>query len=554
MPIDTTEGTYRERTEEDIIDILETELRSNWGVDIDLTEGSVFETLAGSQAGASSEVESDLSDVHDSAFLATAEGQHLDLKVEEYGLQRTPAQHATGFTRFKTETANDSDHTIQSGTTVQTSGSDSIQFETTEGVTLEAASTSTDTSTYSTSNTSFVTKTSFDIDVTHRKTLDVSADFRTTNSSYTAYIEIADATNATTLHSDSTTNTSFTTTGPASYDVSGLDGTITVEYRIRTGNSSGTTELTDATVEKGAMYAVDANIRAIEGGTRGNVGAGTITEMPSPPTGVDSVTNPNPTGDPQYTDTEGDELVVGREEESDEELRERAQTTVTKGGDATVDAILSALLHNDAGTLSDVQSVTLFNNRTTTDNTGTTVDGRNGLPAKSAELIIHGGATSDIVSALASSACITDDFVGGYNGTSASDSYTYINGQSESWTISRPSPLAVDMTLEIVVDDTYMGDDALRDRIIDYIGGVDTSGNSVTGLDAGMDVRIDKLRDEITDDGTGVVGFNDNNGELSTSPSATTDSNGLSVISVGATEVAETDGTDGSITINKTNI
>lgn len=441
MPIDNQDGLYVERTEDEILQILEDALRTEHGVDIDLTEGSVFSTLAKSQAATTHVQEQSLSDVHDSAFLESAEGKHLDLRVQEYGLKRTPAQHATGVARFKSDPANDVDYTIQTGTIVQTSGSDPIQFETTESVTLSANTKS-----------------------------------------------------------------------------------------------------------------VDANIRAVEGGTRGNVGANTIREMPSPPTGVDSVKNPNPTGDPNYTDTNGKQLVVGSEEETDEQLRERAQETVTRGGDATVDAILSSILHNDTGTLSDVKSVTLFNNRTTTDNTGTIVNGRNGLPDKSAELIVHGGATSDIVNALANTACITDQFVGGVNGTSASADYTYINDQTETWTISRPTVVDVDMTMNLIVDDTYVGDDALKDSLVEYIGGTATDGSSVTGIGAGVNVRLDKVRDLVTGDELGVLGFDDTaTNELTTTPSATT-VDGLTVVDIGATEVAKTDGTDASITINTTQI
>jgi hypothetical protein len=72
-------------------------------------------------------------------------------------------------------------------------------------------------------------------------------------------------------------------------------------------------------------------IRAVEPGPEGNVNAGTITVMPTPPAGVDGVTNEQPT-------------TEGQAAESDDRLRERAKHALERAGNATINAIKFAVL------------------------------------------------------------------------------------------------------------------------------------------------------------------------------------------------------------------
>lgn len=79
---------------------------------------------------------------------------------------------------------------------------------------------------------------------------------------------------------------------------------------------------------------VPVPVEALVPGPAGNVAPDTIVVMPTPPTGVDGVTNPRA-------------LTGGAEAEPDEALRERAKHALERAGNATVDAIRFALLGID---------------------------------------------------------------------------------------------------------------------------------------------------------------------------------------------------------------
>jgi hypothetical protein len=72
-------------------------------------------------------------------------------------------------------------------------------------------------------------------------------------------------------------------------------------------------------------------IEAQQPGPDGNVNAGSITIMPTPPAGVDGVTNEAPTQD-------------GQDPEADDPLRERAKHALERAGNATTNAIKFAVL------------------------------------------------------------------------------------------------------------------------------------------------------------------------------------------------------------------
>ncbi|HEX8474425.1 MAG TPA: baseplate J/gp47 family protein [Pyrinomonadaceae bacterium] len=79
---------------------------------------------------------------------------------------------------------------------------------------------------------------------------------------------------------------------------------------------------------------VTVAIEAVEPGTNGNVNAGAITIMPTPPAGVEGVTNEEPTSN-------------GEAEENDQQLRERAKHALERAGNATQNAIKYAVLDVD---------------------------------------------------------------------------------------------------------------------------------------------------------------------------------------------------------------
>ncbi len=79
---------------------------------------------------------------------------------------------------------------------------------------------------------------------------------------------------------------------------------------------------------------VTVPVEALVAGPDGNVAPSTVVVMPTPPSGVDGVTNPSP-------------LTGGTEAEPDDQLRERAKHALELVGNATLDAIRFAVLGVD---------------------------------------------------------------------------------------------------------------------------------------------------------------------------------------------------------------
>lgn len=242
--------------------------------------------------------------------------------------------------------------------------------------------------------------------------------------------------------------------------------------------------ITQATIPDGGQQAT-ATVQAVNGGTTGNVAAGSITVMPSPIAGVESVTNSQPTGDSDLTDTRDQPLITGVGLETDEQLRERARETVSDGAVATTDAIYSALLNE----IPEVQSVSLFVNNTYTDNRPT------GLPPVSYEAVVYGGDQNEIANTIFEESALTARPVGGYHGTKTTIPVRADNGQVYQINFSRPVEQQVYVTLTAVTNDTYIGNTELKDIIIDYIGGIDVEGSIVYGTGVGENLYTDQIRD-----------------------------------------------------------
>lgn len=609
MPIE--DGEYIPRSREEITQALETELRDEFGANIDLTQSSVFRSLVDVIAAVAAEnQETALEDVYQAAFLETAEGADLDRVVDLVGIQRRDAIHATGVQQFTAPQPVESNYPIQRGTVLQTSSDEPIEFETTERSVLSlhddfesgnVADYSGDTEIASVDSTApyqddnhltlgtseghiyngdtfaqrgstnhvWVRPTAVGTDgAVPAVTFSVDPN----NPSY-YYQIVLDTINEEVrlerVEAGSVEDTIDTITG-----VSFTSGTYyEVEFRhaITTNISvtvyDGDSEIAtlggdDSTFLSGAIgfksldsnaekyfdlatqSQVSANIRAAEGGIRGNVGANTIQTLPSPPSGVQDTRNLYPVGDPNYLDTDGLNFNNGTERESDDELRERAKDAVTEGGKATFDALVSTLVND----VEDVSSVTLYENKTSDDNTGS-----GGLPPHSFEAVVYGGDSLEIARALFETKCVTSRDYAGVNGTEVTETVVAeSNGQEFTVRFSRPTAVNIDMTLDLIVNDKYIGDDALRDRIVNYVGGTTTENTTVEGLGVSENVIIDQVQDLITgpnDTGVVALDYSVDGSPIEATPSITT-VDGVRVIEVGQNEVAQADGTNGSITIN----
>lgn len=607
MPVQ--DGFYEQLTESQIRNALEGELQTEFGQNIDLTESSVFTTLAQVLAAVlSGNQEQSLEEVYNSAFLDTATGEALDDVVAILGIKRRSAVHATGVERFIGSGPVTQDYVIQSGTTIQTGGDSPIEFETTEPTTLElfdsfeggslskysgdvgSASIVSDASAPQGNNALELDATNgahiYDDNVSVQRGTTFHAWMKPTAGTAPAVtfavqpnepdkyyqVVVDDNTDEVRIEyvvggSVDTVIDTLTSAGitAGNYHEVEIDWNITGNIGITLYDSNdselGTAGSDDTNLLKGhtgfksedgsgtkridwyTTSEASANIRALVGGVEGNVGAESITRQPSPPSGVSEVKNLYPTGDTSYRNTDNENFTIGLNRETDTQLRNRAQDATAGGGAATHDAIVYQLVNNTE----DVSSVTIYENKTEVDNTG-----GGGLPPHSFEAVVFGGTDEDVAKTIFETKAVTSRDYSGVNGTSVSVTVTAdSNGQQRSVQFSRPTKLSVSLTLDLVIDDAYVGDNEIRDDIVSYIGGTLSDGDSTVGLGVGEDVLIDQIRDIIVGDDNGVVGFDSSvdGSPIETTPSKTT-VNGLEVVDVGPNEVAQADATDSSITLN----
>ena len=597
------------RTQTEVQTAIEQQLQQDFGDDIDLTESSIFTQLAEvfSTVVANNQEQS-LQEVYESAFLDTATGEDLEAVVALAGITRRSATSATGVERFSTGDPTTANRVIQNGTTIQTEGTDTIEFETTERTVVQLFDDFEESDTLNdyegdVGDASLVSNNVYNglsalelaaVDSSHiynpnhsitrgsdwsyyvRLTADTAPTstwaVQTLQDHYQVVVD--DATNELRLEEVSggaITSLDTATVDPPTQQYLRLDHewTITGDITVTLVDESTDPETELATVsdtdnftyldgpvgfkssdangvkqfDDAAMSAASTNIRAIESGTVGNVGAQSITSLSASIAGITDVRNLYPTGDTDYLNTDGLRFINGDDAETDEELRNRAEESVSEGGAATADAILSDLINNVDG----VTSVTIYENKTDTDNTGS-----GGLPPFSFEAVVFGGDSFDIAESIYDNKAVTATDYGGANGTEVTETVVSdVNEQSWDISFSRPIELSIDVTVDIIINTEYVGDAKVKDSIVSYIGGVQSGGGEVTGLDVSQNVRIDRLRDSIVNDEFGVVGldYSVDGDPLETTPTkATVD--GLEVIEVSDTEVAQTDATDGSITIN----
>lgn len=324
------------------------------------------------------------------------------------------------------------------------------------------------------------------------------------------------------------------------------------------GNSGGNQVYWDVPATKSVVV----NISAVEGGSNANVGANTLTVSPNPPSGFDSWTNPYPTGNDRYRDVTNDVFVVGQDEESDAELRERTRLTLTSGGTATVDALLSAVIND----VDNVQSVTLLENDT--DSSAVPPNGTVSIPPYSFEMVVQGGNSNEIAQTIFDNKGVTSRDVNGYHGVVPSGANkndnilvtSEANGDDYGIKFSRPNPVFLDIELNLLVTDEYVGDTEIANKVVNYVGGFDSNNVEVLGLDVQEDVYVDTIEDIIVGDNVGVRGipiddtnnypstsqiditgyYEDSNGNTQT-VTITQDSDGLEHVAIGTGNVATAD-------------
>lgn len=224
-------------------------------------------------------------------------------------------------------------------------------------------------------------------------------------------------------------------------------------------------ETTESATLASGTTSVDAPIRAVARGPRGNVGADTITRIGTTVSGPESVTNVDPT-------------VGGRVKESDSELRTRAKGQLAAGASGTAPALVSAVMALDV-----VDSASIFIN-------DGGPDSDTSLPANSFELVAECEGTAEILDTVAQAImdnkAITDTVVNGYNGTGYQGTATLVNGQTFGVYISLPNVVQIHVDADLQTGADYPGATAVQDSIINYIGGTLS-----TGYEAKGELRVD---------------------------------------------------------------
>lgn len=304
------------------------------------------------------------------------------------------------------------------------------------------------------------------------------------------------------------------------------DYTVPEGTRVQTNSDNPVRfDTTKSVVLSSGTASVDAPVEAIGGGIRGNVGANTIVVMPDPPLGIKVVNN-------------AAETTGGKDEETDESLRERAKENLGSGSRASASALI-----NTARALEGVKGVSIFINDTSTDNTGS-----GGLPDHSFELVVQDGTPSEIAQMILDTKAAGDNAYSGAHGTTQTVTAELPNGQTHDVSFSTPTQVQIYVDCDLKVTDEYEGDDALRDSIVRYLGGTLSSNNDEGGdLLVGEDVLYGMVEYAVRDT-DGVYDVNSLYIDTSSSPAATSD------IAIADDSIAFGDATDSSITIATTTV
>ena len=205
-----------------------------------------------------------------------------------------------------------------------------------------------------------------------------------------------------------------------------------------------------------------ANIEAEDVGSEYNVGSNQVTHLPNPPSGVDGVTNPNPIGDGNYTNTDGETLQEGLDEETNESLRERVKTALTgTSGGGTTNGIVGYLTENIDGV-----------------STATVVEHPSGTSDRNyphAEVIVEGGTDSEVESAIDTARPSAVEHLLTRPSSSLVSVNAALEGDSSVIDVG-----TVENAISNYLTNLDLGDDVYRDKIIQIIMNAD---NDIENID-----------------------------------------------------------------------
>lgn len=209
---------------------------------------------------------------------------------------------------------------------------------------------------------------------------------------------------------------------------------------------------------------ISAEIQALESGTVGNVSAGEVNKLFRVLTGVTSVVNT---------------LAIsgGEEKETDHALSARYDLSIASGGTSTAPSIEASIL-----AVTDVITAIVTENDTNAE--------VGGIPAKSFESFVYGGADSEIAQAIFDS---KGAGIRAYGTTTVSVDDSH--GVSHTIGFTRPDEVDIYVNITLTKNSSYpgTGDTTIETLVIEYIGGTDSEGDTYNGLGIGDDVIYTKI-------------------------------------------------------------
>lgn len=300
-------------------------------------------------------------------------------------------------------------------------------------------------------------------------------------------------------------------------EISDTDYTIPKGTKVQTdGISSRRYKTVESAVLSSGTVEKQVPVESLETGSDYNVGPRTVNIMVDPPSGIENVTN--------YSEING-----ASEIENDSDLRKRAKEELSQGSRSTSGAIYKAV-----NSLEGTESVKVFPNNPT----------RNLGNDPGFELVVKGGNETKIGQAIVETKAAGDHTYGGNYGTKVTVNPVIANGQIQEERFTRPANITIFVEATITTDENYAGDNEVIDSIVNYIGGINTGGNSISGeVNVGNNVLFGEVEYAIRN----IKGvFDVTNLQIST----TSPASGTSNITIAESEVATTNAINGDITIN----
>lgn len=378
-------------------------LRDSFGQGINLRPQSVEGQLVGIFSEAMAELWELAEDVYDSQSPDKAEGAPLDDVVALTGQKRQPAVASRVVEQLLFGTSGTA---VPAGTVFSVVGNPLARFATDADVTLGVGQDEVQTLTFAPVPTSGTFKLLYGADETAAIAWNATG------------AQVAAAINAL-PNRGGITATGTVNGGLVTVTYAGPDGKQNHPLLVVSANTlaaPGAVVITPATTTDGSAQATVGVTAEATGPTLAPAYALTVIETPV--AGLASVRN-------------REDADIGRDQETDLELRQRRQETVQVAGAATVEAIRARLLELDA-----VTDVIVFENDTLVDD----VDGR---PGKCFEAVVNGGDAQEIVDTIWLSKAAGISTFGNQSGTTV-DSQGFT--QDINW--SRPTEVDIYVTVD----------------------------------------------------------------------------------------------------------